>query len=71
MMGSEGQLAQLCVFPSLLITQIRPRLLLIRSAVSQDLFTAADVHMQTCQALPGGVCAFSHRHTRLCVLPEV
>lgn len=45
MKGSEGQLVQLCVFPRLMITQIRPCFLLIRSAVSQDLFKAADVHM--------------------------
>lgn len=57
--GSEGRLVQLCVFPRLMITQIRPCFLLIRSAVSQDLFKAADVHMQTRAALPGGFCAFT------------
>lgn len=68
MKGSEGQLVQLCVFPRLMITQIRPCFLLIRSAVSQDLFKAADVHIQTCEALLEGFCVlhFPHRHTRLC-----
>lgn len=43
----EGQFVQLRVFPRLMITQIRPCVLLIMSAVSQDLFKGADVYIQS------------------------
>lgn len=45
--GIQGQSVHLRVFPRLMIMLIRPCLLLIRSALSQDLFKGADVHIQT------------------------
>lgn len=68
----QGQFVNLHVFPRLMIMQIRPCFLLIRSAVSQDLFKGADVHIQTCVPLVEDFCVFhfcflttADRHTRL------